>query len=59
MKTLLLLTLLFYKRFYRFYRRLKSYLSKSSKNDIVSDKRITKVNYDKVRDADFEDLDEQ
>jgi hypothetical protein len=59
MKTLLLLTLLFYKRFYRFYRRFKSYLSKSSKNDIVSDKRITKVNYDKVRDADFEDLDEQ
>ena len=52
MKTLLLLTLLFYRRF-------KSYLSKSSKNDIVSDKKITKVNYDKVRDADFEDLDEQ
>ncbi|GIT65794.1 MAG: hypothetical protein Ct9H300mP24_1720 [Candidatus Neomarinimicrobiota bacterium] len=42
-----------------FYRRFKSYLSKSSKNKIVSDKKITKVNYDKVRDADFEDLDEQ
>ena len=34
-------------------------LSKSSNNDVVSDKKITKVNYDKVRDADFEDLDEQ
>ncbi|MED5451507.1 MAG: hypothetical protein VYB75_02860 [Candidatus Neomarinimicrobiota bacterium] len=42
-----------------FYRRFKSYLSKSSNNDVVSDKKITKVNYDKVRDADFEDLDEQ
>ena len=55
MKTLLLLTFLLI----LFYRRFKSYLSKSSKNNIVSDKKITKVNYDKVRDADFEDLDEQ
>ena len=41
------------------YRRFKSYLSESSENDVVSDKKITKINYDKVRDADFEDLDEQ
>jgi len=55
MKTLLLLTFLLI----LFYRRFKSYLSKSSESDVVSDKKITKVNYDKVRDADFEDLDEQ
>ena len=55
MKTLLLLTFLLI----LFYRRFKSYLSKSSNNDVVPDKKIAKVNYDKVRDADFEDLDEQ
>ena len=55
MKTLLLLTFLLILA----YRRFRSYLSKSSENDIVSDKKITKINYNKVRDADFEDLDEQ
>ena len=55
MKTLLLLTFLLV----RAYRRFRSYLSKSSENDIVSDKKTTKINYDKIRDADFEDLDEQ
>ena len=55
MKTFLLLTFLLV----LLYRRFKSRISKSSKSDIVSDKKMTKVNYDKVRDADFEDLDEQ
>ena len=55
MKTLLLLTFLLILA----YRRFRSYLSESSENDVVSDKKITKINYDKVRDADFEDLDEQ
>tara|TARA_B100000029_G_C17409667_1_gene900242 strand:- start:291 stop:458 length:168 start_codon:yes stop_codon:yes gene_type:complete len=53
MKTLLLLTFLLV----LLYRRFKSFVSSSSESDVVSQKeKSTKVDYSKVRDADFEDL---
>ena len=55
MKTLLLLTFLLV----FLYRRFKSIISNSSENNVVPEKeKNTKVDYNKVRDADFEDLDE-
>ncbi|MEC7822574.1 MAG: hypothetical protein VYA20_02350 [Candidatus Neomarinimicrobiota bacterium] len=55
MKTLLLLTFLLI----LLYRRFKSSISGSSDSDIMTEKeKTTKVDYNKVRDADFEDLDE-
>ena len=54
MKTLLLLTFLLV----LLYRRFKSSISNSSENNVVPEKeKNTKVDYNKVRDADFEDLD--
>ena len=55
MKTLLLLTFLLV----LLYRRFKSSISNFFENNVVPEKeKNTKVDYNKVRDADFEDLDE-